>query len=467
MKSKHIQRKRILSVLAAGAMCLSGILLPAHGLAQTALNSISVAPANRTIGIGQTQQFQATEMFGDGSQQIVTKGPALGVALHAGANRLVIVDPPTGTVTPVGDAIGTMGVSAGVSAFDAGNNRYFVSAAGRLFTIDTSAGTVSDVRFPSASTVSFLPGISGVSSMEYDPIQDRMFGIALDSSTGVNFLVEVDPTTGDIGLIGGGLGTTGVSAGVSALDPANNEYFVSAAGRLLTIDTATGTVSPDPAPVFPGVSSLHYDSNTSTLLAVALVSGMNKLVKVDPATGAFTEEVSGQLPGPMGVSGGVSALDAATNRYVASFGGRLLAINTQTGATSPIPAPPFSGVSSLETGPFWSSSNETVATIDQTGLLTAQGPGMTTIRAASATISCETTGTCATLTVLAQVIGDLDGDLDVDRDDLRVLLADRNNPVGGSACGAPCDLNQDGLITALDARILVTLCTRPRCAVEP
>ncbi len=61
--------------------------------------------------------------------------------------------------------------------------------------------------------------------------------------------------------------------------------------------------------------------------------------------------------------------------------------------------------------------------------------------------------------------GDLDGDCDVDRNDLGILLMDRNQPVGESACGAPCDLDGDGFITVLDARKLVLLCTRPRCAV--
>ena len=32
--------------------------------------------------------------------------------------------------------------------------------------------------------------------------------------------------------------------------------------------------------------------------------------------------------------------------------------------------------------------------------------------------------------------------------------------------GDPRDLNRDGVIDLLDARIIVTLCTRPRCAIQ-
>jgi len=59
--------------------------------------------------------------------------------------------------------------------------------------------------------------------------------------------------------------------------------------------------------------------------------------------------------------------------------------------------------------------------------------------------------------------GDLDNDGDVDQNDLNILLSYRNKPA--STC-PKCDLDGDGMITVLDGRKLVLLCTRPGCATE-
>ena len=59
-----------------------------------------------------------------------------------------------------------------------------------------------------------------------------------------------------------------------------------------------------------------------------------------------------------------------------------------------------------------------------------------------------------------EVPGDLDCDGDVDRDDVNVIKANRNQP----AIVCPeCDIDGDGTITVLDARKLMMMCTCPRC----
>ena len=61
----------------------------------------------------------------------------------------------------------------------------------------------------------------------------------------------------------------------------------------------------------------------------------------------------------------------------------------------------------------------------------------------------------------AAVPGDFDLDGDVDLYDVQVILSHRNQPAGVQP---ECDLDGDGIISVLDARKCVLLCTRPRCA---
>ena len=59
--------------------------------------------------------------------------------------------------------------------------------------------------------------------------------------------------------------------------------------------------------------------------------------------------------------------------------------------------------------------------------------------------------------------GDLNGDGDIDRDDIAIIRLHLNQ--SADEC-FDCDIDGDGVITILDARKLVRLCTRLRCACE-
>ncbi len=360
------------SVVAAGSA-------PFGVTVQPIINSIAVAPTTPTISVGGGQPFTATATLSDATTPALTQASILGISLIAGANRLVAVDPVTGSLSPISNPLpGPTTISAGVAALDGPVSRYFVSAGGRLITIAVATGVVTDFPFS---------GTSGVSSLEYDALTNMLFGIAvINDGGGVNKLVTVDPATGIVTPVAGpGIGILpgpqNISAGPSAMDVDGNRYFVTTGDQIVTMNTMNGTftnatmasLAPDAGAT--GVSSLEYDSVGGTLYGMTLFPDSvatggtpNKLVTVNPGTGEIADVAAGGaglLPDPRNVSAGAATLDAASNRHVVSVGGNLVVVDTTSGAVSSAVA--FPGVSSLEVLPLWNSSDPAVATINQNG----------------------------------------------------------------------------------------------------
>jgi dockerin type I repeat protein/Big-like domain-containing protein len=103
-----------------------------------------------------------------------------------------------------------------------------------------------------------------------------------------------------------------------------------------------------------------------------------------------------------------------------------------------------------------SSENPNIATV-QNGLVTAVASGHTDIDVTYGSITAK-----VPVTVPSAIRGDLNGDGIVDQSDLNIILAGLNTPANGPSDAR--DLNHDGKVNELDAQILVTLCTRPKCA---
>lgn len=105
------------------------------------------------------------------------------------------------------------------------------------------------------------------------------------------------------------------------------------------------------------------------------------------------------------------------------------------------------------------STNPAVVSVTPAGLITAVGTG-----SGSVNIKYGTVAVSVKISVPANIRGDFNGDGHVDKDDLNFILAALNTPANGPNDAR--DLNHDGVINALDARILVTLCTKPGCATH-
>jgi hypothetical protein len=105
------------------------------------------------------------------------------------------------------------------------------------------------------------------------------------------------------------------------------------------------------------------------------------------------------------------------------------------------------------------SQNPSVAAYSN-GIVTAVGGGKTTLSVQYGALGPVTVA----VTVPTSIAGDLNGDGQVDKSDLNIIMAALNTSANG--LNDARDLNHDGLINALDARILVTLCTHPGCATQ-
>jgi hypothetical protein len=102
----------------------------------------------------------------------------------------------------------------------------------------------------------------------------------------------------------------------------------------------------------------------------------------------------------------------------------------------------------------YGTTNPEVAIVSTTGIVTATGPGTGNI-VVNGTVTIP-------VVVPSAARGDLNGDGKVNLDDLNILEEALNTPAIKPADAR--DLNRDGVINALDARVLITLCTKPGCA---
>jgi hypothetical protein len=110
-------------------------------------------------------------------------------------------------------------------------------------------------------------------------------------------------------------------------------------------------------------------------------------------------------------------------------------------------------------GITYASNNAGVVAVNSVGLVTATGAGNADIIIRYGGQSVD-----VAISVPRAARGDLDGDGDVDQDDLNILLEGLNGPATKPVDAR--DLNKDGKIDALDSRLLVNACSRSRCATK-
>ncbi len=102
----------------------------------------------------------------------------------------------------------------------------------------------------------------------------------------------------------------------------------------------------------------------------------------------------------------------------------------------------------------YSVADNSVASVDSAGLVTAVGPGSTNVTARYGNQAAQ-----VQIFVPKSKRGDLNADGQINQDDLNIVLAALSTPATGPTDAR--DLNGDGTIDIMDANILVALCTQP------
>ncbi len=116
---------------------------------------------------------------------------------------------------------------------------------------------------------------------------------------------------------------------------------------------------------------------------------------------------------------------------------------------------------SLDAGPAGMTIDPVSGLIEWTPDTSQVGPNTVSVRVQDPDGASDSQGFTVDVAPAAPLRCDVDNDGDVDRDDIMAIFAARNQP---AAPGDPRDNDGDGVITVLDARQCVLLCTLPGCA---
>lgn len=231
-----------------------------------------------------------------------------------------------------------------------------------------------------------------IRDMAFDYTTGTMYGIAQGGEV-LGGICQFDLTTGETTVVA----DSGRELATLSCDAAGQLYSITADGWLSKLDkqTAQLTEISQVAYSLSGYQAMHYDHNTGNTYW-----GSSKLSLVDTAKGTVTD--LGQIGGMYMLVGSLFTIpeqEPAIPETVAVSGvslpERAAAIAGETLQLQATVLPV--SVSSVDKTVTWSSSDETVATVDENGLVTGIGAGTVTITASAGSYS----DSC-TVTVLAE-----------------------------------------------------------------
>jgi von Willebrand factor A domain-containing protein 7 len=339
---------------------------------------------------------------------------------------------------------------------------------------------------------------SGATSRLFDPLGREivagMAGVTVTPLTGGKLIAVTAPAVGNWRLALDGIGNFDISLSGDSLLELNRFEFVETRGRdghagLFPIKSQplAGATQQARATVLGAFNTAQF----------SLINEAGAVIASLPATRGsgeanndefFASFVLPTQPFRVMVNGQLPAGGAYQRIYSPVFLGRSVKVEAQGGGYGAFsPGQTFS-VRFLVTN-LGASDTFVVTATDERGFITSYPrslvlgaggsavvelglaiPGSTPIGTTN-NISLAVKGaSSANGTVFTQIVraatiaGDIDGDGDVDRDDVSIVFTARNMAASGN--GDPRDVDHDGKITVLDARKLTLSCTRPNCARE-
>jgi phospholipase C len=342
-----------------------------------ALVSIAVSPATATIAAGNTQQFTATGVYSDGSEQNLTGS----VSWSSSANAVATIV-AGGLAT--GEGVGTATISAslqsitGTATLTVGAPVLIslaVSPANASFAVQTTQpftaiGIYSDGSTQNVSgSVNWSSGNAGIVTVNGQ-------GLASAVGMGSTTVTATLPTISGSALAtvtGASLAEIVVTPAIPSVPEGMNEQF-----------RATGIFTDGSTQDVTGI--VQWSSGTPTVATISNASGTVGLA-TSVAQGTTTvmasaETVSGST---MLTVTGVSLVSIAISPAAPSVG---VGVNEQLTATGTFTD---GSTQNLTSAVSWSSSNAAVATISNTsgtvGLATSVAQGTTTITASMGTVN--------------------------------------------------------------------------------
>jgi len=368
--------------VAAGSATITAVVNGVKGSASltvtakaATVSSIAVQPANLSVTVGATQQYQATANYSDGSVGDVTASTT-----WTSSNAAVATISASGVATAMG--AGTTTITAASQGLTANT------------TLTVTSTTPPGVTLASIAVTPATPTIAVGATQQFTAT-----GTYSDGSTAViTSMVTWSSSSAAVATINAAGLATGVTAGSATITAALNGVTATAALTVSAtapppVTLSSVAVTPPSSTVAPGATqqftatATYSDGSTKNVTSTATWVSANTKAATINAAGLATGVAAGSTTITATVSGvsGTATLTVSTATATLSS----IAVTPANPSISEGATQQFTATATYSDGTTgnvtstatWSSSDTKIATINAAGLATGAGTGTATISA--------------------------------------------------------------------------------------